>query len=206
MYGTVADMPASFSVEYEGRTVEVIPDPLWERDRVRLVVDGETVAERKANGKQTVLEADGFEVRAVMPPWGGRVTRASLVPAGEDVEYEMDPEPGTRAAKLAAWGREHPKLYASRYVLTGAAQVALAIIGFAFVLKLLPAIPLPSIDLPTIDLPDIPWPTIDLPDLPALPGWVQAVLDSKQYWLPIVIGLALAARELDRRKKLKRPS
>lgn len=199
-------MPASFSIEYEGRTVDVIPDPLWERDRVRLVVDGETVAERKANGKQTVLEGDGFEVRAVMPPWGGSVTRASLVPAGEDVEYELDPEPGTRAAKLAAWGREHPKLYASRYVLTGAAQVALAIIGFTFVLKLLPAIPLPSIDLPTIDLPDIPWPSIDLPDLPTLPGWIQAVLDSKPYWLPIVIGLALAARELDRRKKLKRPS
>lgn len=208
MYGTVASMPASFSVEYEGRTVQVIPDPIWERDRVRLVVDGETVAERKANGKQTVLEGDGFEVRAVMPLWGGSVTRASLVPAGEDVEYELDPEPGTRAAKLAAWGREHPNLYASRYVLTGAAQVAMAIIGFAFVVKLLPAIPLPSIDvpdLPRIDLPDVPLPSIDLPDLPEVPGWVRAVLDSKPYWLPIVIGLVLALREVDRRKKLKRP-
>ena len=131
-------MPASFSVEYEGRTVEVIPDPIWEQDRVRLVVDGETVAETKANAKQTVLAGDGFEVRAVMPFWGGSVKRASLVPDGGDEEYELDPEPGTRAARVAAWGRRHPKLYASRYVLSGAAQVAAAIIGFTFLLRLSP--------------------------------------------------------------------
>lgn len=194
-------MPASFSVEYEGQTVEVIPDPIWEQDRVRLVVDGETVAERKANGRRTVLEGEGFEVRAVMPFWGGSVSRASLVPDGSEDEYELDPEPGTRAAKLAGWGRAHPKLYASRYVITGIAQVAAAIIGITFALKLLPAIPLPSIDLPTIDLPDIPLPSFQL-DL-ELPGWMQAVLDSKPYWLPIVVGLVLASRELKRRKRLK---
>ena len=209
MYGTLANMPASFSVEYEGRTVEVIPDPIWEQDRVRLVVDGETVAERKANGKRTVLEGDGFEVRAVMPFWGGSVSRASLVPEDGEEEYELDPEPGTRAARIAGWGRAHPKLYASRYVITGAAQVALVFVSFAFLLALLPSIPLPSIDLPDlprVDLPDLPLPSIDLPDLPALPGWVRAVLDSKPYWLPIVIGLVLAIGELDRRKKLRRPA
>jgi len=195
-------MPASFSVEYEGRTVEVIPDPIWEQDRVRLVVDGETVAETKANAKQTVLAGDGFEVRAVMPFWGGSVKRASLVPDGGDEEYELDPEPGTRAARLAAWGRRHPKLYASRYVLSGAAQVAMALIGFALVFRLLPAIPWPSIELPTIDLPDLPLPSFQI-DL-ELPGWVQAVLDSKPYWVPIVIGVVLARRELKRRKKLRR--
>lgn len=195
-------MPASFSVEYEGRTVELIPDPIWEQDRVRLVVDGETVAESKANGKKTVLAGEGFEVRAVMPFWGGSVSRATLVPAGEDVEYELDPAAGTRAARIAAWGRTHPKLYASRYVLTGAAQVAMAIIGITFALKLLPAIPLPSIDLPSIDLPDLPLPSLQIDIEP--PGWVQAVLESKPYWLPIVVGVVLAVREVRRRKKLKR--
>jgi len=198
-------MPASFSVEYEGRTVEVIPDPIWEQDRVRLVVDGETVAQTKANAKHTVLAGDGFEVRAVMPFWGGSVKRASLVPDGGDEEYELDPEPGTRAARLAAWGRRHPKLHASRYVLSGAAQVAAAIIGFAFLLRLIPAIPWPSIDLPDlprIDLPDLPLPSFQI-DL-ELPGWVQAVLDSKPYWVPIVVGVVLARRELNRRKKLRR--
>ncbi|MDA0183492.1 hypothetical protein OJ997_24500 [Solirubrobacter phytolaccae] len=196
-------MPAKFSVEYEGRTVEVIPDALWERDRVRLVVDGETVAERKANGKRTVLEGDGFEVRAVMPFWGGSVSRASLVPEGSEDEYELDPEPGTRAARQADWGRRHPGLYASRYVLTGVAQVAAAIIGITFALRLLPSIDLPSIPLPSIDLPDLPLPSFQI-DL-ELPGWVQAVLDSKPYWVPIVVGLVLASRELQRRKKVKRP-
>ena len=205
MYGTLASMPASFSVEYEGRTVEVIPDPIWEQDRVRLVVDGETVAETKANAKQTVLAGDGFEVRAVVPFWGGSVKRASLVPDGRDEEYELDPEPGTRAARVAAWGRRHPKLYASRYVLSGAAQVAAAIIGFTFLLRLIPAIPWPSIelpDLPSINLPDLPLPSFQL-DLD-LSGWVQAVLDSKPYWVPIVVGVVLARRELNRRKKLRR--
>lgn len=200
-------MPTSFSVEYEGRTVEVIPDSLWERDRVRLVVDGETVAERKANGKQTVLEGDGFEVRAVMPAWGGRVVRAALVPAGTDDEYELDPEPGTRAARQAEWGRRHPKLYASRHVLSGAAQVALVFVSFAFLLKLLPSIPLPSVDLPelpSIDLPDLPLPSLQIDIEP--PGWVKAILESKQYWLPVVVGLVLASRELKRRNKVKRPS
>ena len=140
-----------------------------------------------------------------MPFWGGSVKRASLVPDGRDEEYELDPEPGTRAARVAEWGRRHPKLYASRYVLSGAAQVAAAIIGFTFLLRLIPAIPWPSIDLPdlpSINLPDLPLPSFQL-DL-ALPGWVQAVLDSKPYWVPIVVGLVLASRELKRRKKLRR--
>ncbi len=167
----------------------------------------ETVAERKANGKQTVLEGDGFEVRAVMPFWGGSVSRARSCPRTRTSSTSLDPAPGTRAATVAAWGRKHPKLYASRHVLTGATQVALAIIGLTFLLELLPAIPWPDIDLPSlpvpsIDLPDIPWPSIDLPEVP---GWVRAVLDSKRYWLPIVIGLVLAMREVDRRKKRPPP-
>ena len=90
-------------------------------------------------------------------------------------------------------------------MLSGAAQVAAAIIGFTFLLRLIPAIPWPSIDLPDlprIDLPDLPLPSFQI-DL-ELPGWVQAVLDSKPYWVPIVVGVVLARRELNRRKKLRR--
>ncbi|MDA0167850.1 hypothetical protein OJ998_02030 [Solirubrobacter taibaiensis] len=195
-------MPAKFSVQYEGRSIEVVPDAITERDRVRLLVDGETVAETKANGKQTVLAGDGFEVRAVMPFWGGSVTSASLI-AG-DAEIELHPEPGTRAARRADFARRHPRVYASRHVLQGAAQVAAAIVGIGFLLRLLPSVPWPSIDfpdLPRINLPDLPLPSIQI-DL-ELPGWVQAVLDSKPYWVPIVVGLLLASRELKRRKKLR---
>jgi len=200
MYGTLAGMPAKFSVEYQGRSVEVVPDSLWERDRVRLLVDGETVVERTANGKQTVLTGDGFEVRAVMPFWGGSVVSAELVPAGGVNPLELEPEAGTRAARRAAFARRHPRLYASRHVISGAFQVAVAILGLTLAFKLLPAIPLPSIDLPRIDLPDIPWPNLNLPSI-TLPEWVRDVLESKKYWLPIVVGVALAVRETRKRKR-----
>ena len=206
MYGTLASMPASFSVEYEGRRVEVIPDPIWEQDRVRLVVDGETVAETKANAKQTVLAGDGFEVRAVMPFWGGSVKRASLVPDGGDEEYELDPEPGTRAARRGRVGAPAPEAVrlAVRAQRRGAGR------GGDHRLRVPAAAASPPIPWPSIDLPDLP--RIDLPDLPLpsfqidleLPGWVQAVLDSKPYWVPIVVGVVLARRELNRRKKLRR--
>jgi hypothetical protein len=191
-------MPPTFSVEHDGRHVELVTDSLWEADRVRLLVDGEAVAETKANGPRTVLAGTGFEVRAVMPWWGGSVIRAELVPeAGEPVRLE--PEPGTRAARRAAFERAHPRLYAARHVVKGAGQVALALIGLSLLLKFLPDITLPSIPLPRIDLPDIPWPSIELPSI-ELPGWVKTVLQTKQYWLPIVVGVALAAGELRRRR------
>jgi hypothetical protein len=184
-------MPTRFSVEYQGRRIELVPDPITERDRVRLLVDGEAVAETKANGRRTVLVGHGFEVRAAMPFWGGSVSHAALVADGE--EFELEPEPGTRAARRLAFARRHPRLYASRHVVGGAAQVAAAIIGLGLVLRLLPSIPLPSIDLP------LPSFRLDV----ELPGWVQAVLDSKPYWVPIVLGLVFAAREVRRRKRLR---
>jgi len=185
--------------------VEVIPDSLWERDRIRLLIDGEEIAETKANGPKTVLAGDGFEIRAVMPFWGGSVKRAELVPADGGAPVLLEPEPGTRAARRAKFEREHPHLFASRHVFKGAAQVAIAIIGLTFLLRFLPAIPWPDIDLPSIplphiDLPDIPWPSIDLPDI-QVPGWIKAIAESKQYWLPIVVGLLLANKELQRRKR-----
>jgi hypothetical protein len=71
-----------------------------------------------------------------------------------------------------------------------------------FLLRFLPAIPwpdieLPSIPLPHVDLPDIPWPSIDV----QVPGWIKAIAQSKQYWLPILVGLFLANQELQRRKR-----
>ncbi len=183
-----------------------MPDSLWERDRIRLLVDGEEIAETKANGPKTVLSGDGFEIRAVTPFWGGSVIRAELVPADGGATVALQPEPGTRAARRARFEREHPRLYASRHVVKGAGQVALAIIGLTFLLRLLPAIPWPDIDLPAIPLPsiDIPWPSIDIP-LPSIdievPEWIKAIARTKPYWLPIVVGIFLAFGELERRKR-----
>ena len=171
--------PATFTAQHRGRQVELVPDSLWERDRIRLLVDGEEIAETKANGPKTVLSGDGFEIRAVTPFWGGSVMRAELVPADGGAPVASQPEPGTRAARRARFEREHPRLYASRHVVKGAGQVALAIIGLTFLLRLLPAIPWPDIDLPVDPAAEHrPWPSIDIP-FPSIdievPEWIKAI-------------------------------
>ena len=189
-------MPTTFSIEDEGRLIEVVLDSLWERDRVRLLVDGDTVAERKADGKRTVLKGDGFEVRAVMPLWGGSVSRAELV-HDDGTRVRLKPEPGTRAARIDRFEHAHPRVFAARHIVTGIVQVAVAIIGISLAFRFLPSIPLPDINLPSIDVPSIP-----LPDLPSItvPEWIKDILRTKKYWLPIVIGVALASAELNRRR------
>jgi hypothetical protein len=194
-------MPATFSIEHEGRLIEVVPDSLWERDRVRLLVNGQTIVERKADGKRTMLEGDGVKVHAVMPFWGGSVSRADLV-REDGARIRLEPEPGTRAARVRRFEEAHPRVFAARHVLSGIAQVAIAIIGITFAFRLLPAIPLPDINLPNIDLPSIPLPSIDLPSI-TVPDWVKWMLKTKQYWLPIVIGIVLASAELKRRRDAK---
>jgi hypothetical protein len=158
---------------------------------VRLLLDGEPAAEAKPNGADTALEADGVKVRVTMPWHGVTITRAELV--APDGPVRLAPEPGSAAARRERFEREHPRLYAARHVAKGVAQVAGAVIGIGFLIRLLPDISLP---LPSIDLPDLPLPSIDL----EVPGWIAAILASKIYWLPIVLGLVIALREWRRRR------
>jgi hypothetical protein len=187
-------MPTTFSVEHDGRRIEVIPESTLKKDRVRLLIDGEPVAEAKPNGADTVVAGDGVEVRVVMPWHGVSITRAELV--APDGPIRLAPDPGSAAARRERLERERPGLYAARHVAKGVAQVAGAVIGIGFLIRLLPGISLP---LPSVDLPDIPLPDIDPPSL-ELPGWLQAILASKIYWLPIVLGLVIALREWRRRR------
>ena len=93
------------------------------------------------------------------------------------------------AARRARFEREHPKLHASRFVVKGIGQVALAILGISLLAWLIPA---------------IPWPDTRFRICPTSPspGWVKAIAESKRYWLPIVIGIVLANAELKRRRKV----
>ena len=72
-------MPAPFTIEHEGRRIELIPDSSWKRDRVLLLVAGEQVAEANADGANTVVAGDGVVVRAVLPWHGASIRRAELV-------------------------------------------------------------------------------------------------------------------------------
>jgi hypothetical protein len=183
-------VPTTFSIEHDGRLVEVVPDG----SRVHMRIDGEPVAEAKPNGAKTKLEAEGVEVRVVMPWHGVSITRAELVVP--DGPIRLVPEPGSTAARRERFEREHPGLYAARHVAKGVAQVAGALIGIGLLINFLPdiSLPLPSIDLP--DLPDLPLPSIDV----SLPGWIAAILATTKFWLPIVLGLVIALREWRRRR------
>ncbi len=115
--------------------------------------------------------------------------------------------------------REHPVRFTLQRVGVAVVEVVIGVLGIGalagvFVRGLLPDISwawLPDISVPQwlqdLEAPswlryidplywigrlDIPWPGIDLP------GWLTG---STKYWLPIVIALAVALGEIDRRRK-----
>ncbi len=193
---------------------------------VHLLIDGQQVSERPAGFASTTFDLTeldtGLDLEALdlagarvvaAPAWRrGRVGACRLElpgPVGRE-RLPFEPPAGTRAHRGYTFRQEHPRLHAARHVVVGGVQVAVAVVGLSLVVNWLPwgAIPWPDWHLPRIDLPAIPWP--DLPAIPwpdwrlpdwHLPAWVQAVLDSRQYWLPVLIGAALAAGELDRRRR-----
>lgn len=201
-------MATRWQIEHAGRRIEVEPESPWSGYIVRLFVDGEQVGETKRNERRITVEADGLVVTTWLSRLGTSIQRAELVAGEGTAPIPLEPEPGTRAARREAWARRHPGLYSARHAAAGVGEVLLGVIGIALflplLLRLLPdvAIDLPSIDLP---LPSIDLPSIDLPlpsiDLPALPGWARAILDTTKYWVPILIGVAFALREYDRRKR-----
>jgi len=198
-------MPGTiFSIEHRGRRIDVVADTLWEKARVRLLIDGEQVAETKADGARTKLVVDDFEVRVTMPWWGGSISRAELA-QGDAAPVRLRPEAGSRAARRDRFEQGHPRLFAARHVARGVGQALVALVGVAFLLRFLPAMPVPGIDVPEIDLPDLPWPSIDV-SLPfvEVPGWIRALLETAKFWGPILIGIVLAAHELRRRRHVDR--
>jgi hypothetical protein len=96
----------------------------------------------------------------------------------------FDPPPGSFAARLLVFRRNHPRLYASRHVVRALGRVTAILLGLAvfvrlllqpvldWITDLLPTIELQSIPWPDINWPSIPWPDIDLPDL-AVPSWLR---------------------------------
>jgi hypothetical protein len=126
-------------------------------------------------------------------------------------KHPFAPPPGSLAARLQAFERDHPRLWASRHVVLAVLKVLVALLGFAAFIRLLlapvlswlrgllPDIDLPDIPWPDIDLPDIPWPDIDLPDL-VLPPWLRAVLGTAKFWVPVLVAIAVAVAEVRRRR------
>ncbi len=198
-------MPTRFSVEHDGRTIEVVPMTSLKRDRLQLYVDGELVDEAKPAQKVEVA-GEGVTVAAKMAWHGTSVISADIVGAdGERVP--LAPEPGSVAARKQRFKEERPALYAARHAAAGVGKVVLPLLGIGLLLRFLPDfsidLPLPSLEidlpLPSIDLPSIPFPDITLPE------WVRTVLNSAKYWGPILAGIVIAVREYRSRRKQPEP-
>ena len=133
---------------------------------------------------------------------------AGLVTAERHV---FSPPPGSFAARLLIFQRNHPRLYASRHVMLAVGKVAAALLGLGLLVRLLlqPVLDwikdrLPEIDLPSIPWPDIPWPDIPLPDIDlpdlGMPSWLRVIIGTAKFWLPVLIAIGMAVAETRRRR------
>jgi hypothetical protein len=113
----------------------------------------------------------------------------------------FDPPPGSFAARLLVFQRNHPRLYAFRHVVRAIGGVAAGLLGLAVFVRLLlqPVLDWIADRLPDIELPSIPWPDIDLPELP-VPSWLRVILGTAKFWLPVLIAIGVAMAEIRRRR------
>lgn len=120
---------------------------------------------------------------------------------------DLIPEEGSPAALREERMRANPRLFAARHVVGGVAKVVMPLLFTALMIWLAGRIPWPAWDLPSIpwpdlDLPSIPWPDWQLPRLDwDAPGWLTWLAEHAKYVIPILIGLALARREMTRRRE-----
>ncbi|WP_157063330.1 hypothetical protein [Luteipulveratus mongoliensis] len=169
-----------------------------------LTVDGEEMARAKSSDKRVTLGDDDrpdlghLTIRLTTL---GSVRRATLTRG--DLDVDLDPEPGSKAARLEAKAREHPRLYAARHVVGAVAGLLVPLLGLGLLVKLLLGWltdRLPDVNLPSIDLPSLPLPDWDLPDW-ELPGWVTAAVAVAKYVVPVAIAIGIAAHEVRRRRQ-----
>ena len=154
------------------------------RNRARLLVDGTEVDEGAAEEIGHVdLGAESGHPTRVVWWWTGRVAKCLLVEPGKgDVRRRSvpyAPPPGTRAARLHAWGEKHPNLYAARHVVINVGGTVLAILGVSALLKAIFGGLLPSLDLG--------W----LPDLHP-PEWLKYLDPSPLPRSPLRVGASPA--------------
>jgi hypothetical protein len=147
----------------------------------------------------------------VLPP--RRASDTAVGGLGRPERIPFEPPIGTRAHRLWVFRQGHPRVYAARHVAKAVVQVLIALLGIRLAVDLIPwdlfafpRIHFPSIPLP--DLPAIPWPDLPWPSLPRIPwpdwtvpGWMRALLQSKKYWLPILVAILVALEELRRRRR-----
>lgn len=209
-----------YTLEYAGHRIEVEATGIEDSNIARLFVDGELVDEQRASRlARSYLQ---WEELKVIVQWGlsnAQVVKCVLVEA-TPVRHETPflPPPGTHAARLAQFQRDHPVLYAMRHIAVAILQVTLPLLGLGLLLTAL----LPEIDLPWADIrsilrgvreqiglwiPDI---NLGLPDPREL---IRSIVRSPEFvairliwgrikWLvPVIVAIVVAIREIKRHKE-----
>jgi hypothetical protein len=193
--------------------------------RLAWYVDDQLVAERKSSSEKVELTAEDHpELGVVGVRFSelGRPRRATLFerdpsdPMAASARafigsggLDLEPEPGSPAARYEDRLRAYPRRYALLAVAGGVAKVVAPLLLIALLARLTLSIPLPDWDLdipwPDIHLPSIPWPDIALPSIPwpdwSLPGWLVWVLDNVHFVWPVILAVVLARGEISRRRK-----
>jgi hypothetical protein len=201
--------------------------------RLEWYVDDELVAETKSSSDKVQLTPKerpelgavgvrfsgmGSPRRATLfePDQTSKLDPTALAVAGLG-GLDLEPEPGSPAARHEDRVRQSPRRYAALAVAGGVAKVVVPLLLVALFARFALTIPFPNWNLPNvpwpnlpdIDLPSIPWPNLpDLPSLPmpnlpdwTLPGWLVWVLDNAHFVWPVVLAVVLARGEIRRRHK-----
>ena len=195
---------------------------------IRWHVDDELVATRRSTSENVSLEAETDIGSTIEMQFDvlGHAKRATLYETSDTAPervggavgiegiggIDLDPEPGSPAARREQRIREHPWRHATIATVGGVAKVVvpvlLGILVVRFAINLPWAhwnIPLPDIKLPSISWPHVPWPEIPWPDVDPpnwrLPAWIRWVAKTTSYGWPVLLAALLAKLEVDRRRE-----
>ena len=222
-YWAMSTTTATYTLRHRGAdlTVETSVGEGKAKNLARLVVDGTEVDAGTAEEIGSVeLGQDTEHHTRVAWWWTGRVGTVALIEtgAGEERHRRLPyaPPPGTRAARVHAWGERHPTLYAARHVVINVLGTAAAVFGIGALLSaLVPRISLGWLpDLPEINAPD--WLKYLDPAryLAPLLDWIPPLIDRLFGWIPdwelgwlkyligFVIAVSIAVREVRRRQRV----
>ena len=224
------DAPQVWELEIDGRLHRVETSTSGLTNKAIWWVDGERIADRSSvadDNLELVAEKDhalADELGAIKARFtgGGRPRRVTHFEGDRDTAStkaligsggtDLDPEPGSRAARREEWAVRHPVLASLDEIIGGAGKILVPIAIAALIPILSRLLPDWDIDLPLPDLPSIPWPDIDLPSIPwpdltvpwpdiTLPGWVGTILDVLRLAWPLLLGLVIAVSEYRRRRR-----
>ncbi len=204
--------PQRFDLVVDGMThhVEVVDGAF--RRTVTWFVDGELVATKKSSEDRLKVPAGhgiDADVRAGLGDLGllfsklGKPLRATWYPDGAGPKelvgvggIDLDPEPGSPAARYEDRVRARPRLYAAQRAGGGVLAIVIPLLIALVVARFAVSLPWPDVSIPT---PNIDLPSIPLPDWQA-PGWLKSTANALSYAWPLVIAVAIAMAEIRRRR------